>query len=98
MADSRRSIGTAWLELAAALHQQLRERDPDARIQVTVAASGLLELHVRTTRAERAAARAMARRYEAQAHSTCERCGGHVGAASGGPVATFLCTHCSTDA
>ena len=98
MAGSRGSIGDAWLDLAAALDRQLRERDPDARVHATVGADGLLELHVRTTRAERAAARALARRYEERARSICERCGGHVGVASAGPVVTFLCAPCSTDA
>jgi hypothetical protein len=96
-ADPRRTGDNAWLDLAAALQQQLRERDPDARVQATVAASGLLELHVRTNRTERAAARALGRRYEDVARITCERCGGHVRVARAGPVVTFLCVHCSTE-
>jgi hypothetical protein len=74
----------AWRDLAAELEQQLRERDPGARVHATVAPSGLLQLVVRTDPTQLAAAQALARRYEERARTVCERCGGAVGAA--GPV------------
>jgi hypothetical protein len=97
-ADSHRGNGDAWRDLAAELQQQLRERDPDARVQTTVGPSGLLQLDVRTNRARRAAAQALARHYEQRARSMCERCGCRVGAAGAGPVVTILCDHCQTEA
>jgi hypothetical protein len=96
--DGVRGSGDAWRELAAELQRRLREGDPDARVQVTVGPTGLLQLDVRTNRAQRAAAQALARRYEERARRICERCGAPVGAAAAGPVVTFLCAHCSTDA
>jgi hypothetical protein len=96
--DSVRGSGDAWRELAAELQRRLRERDPDARVQTTVAPTGLLQLDVRTNPAERPAAEALARRYEERARSICERCGDRVSAAGAGPVVTILCAHCSTEA
>jgi hypothetical protein len=97
-ADIHGGSGDAWLDLAAELQQQLRERDPRARVRATVDPSGLLRLDVATLPARRAAAQELARHYEDRARSTCERCGDPVRTAGAGPVVTILCADCSTDA
>lgn len=94
--DIQPGIGEAWRSLAAELRQQLRERDPQARVQATLAPTGLLALEVHTIPSHRATAQALARRYEERARSTCECCGGKVSAAAAGAVVTILCAGCST--
>ena len=88
-------VGAAWQALAAELEHQLREDDPDARVQATVSMSGLLALDVRTIASRRFAARALARNYEQRASVTCERCGEPVIVVGAGPVVTVLCSGCS---
>ena len=90
------SIGEAWVALATELEQQLRESDPDARVEATIDPNGLLQLDVRTTPGQSAAARSLARRYEERARSTCERCGGRISTAGAGSTVTILCTHCTS--
>jgi MFS family permease len=97
-ADPHHGIGDAWLGLAAKLQQQLRDLDPDARVETTLCPSGLLQLEVRTAPGRRAAARALARHYEERARSTCERYGGNVSVSRAGPVVTIRCGRCSTEA
>lgn len=92
--DTQPGIGEAWLALAGELEQQLRQDDPDARVVTTLDPAGLLALEVHTTRDRRAAARALARRYEDRARTTCERCGGRITSAGAGPVITILCANC----
>jgi hypothetical protein len=96
-ADSLLGSGGVWRELAAELEQRLRERDPDARVEATVATSGLLQLDVATIPAQRVGAQALARRYEERARSICESCGDRASTAGAGPVVTILCAHCSAD-
>ncbi len=96
--DMQQGIGEAWLALAAELQEQLRDDDPKARVEATLAPSGLLQLEVHTIPDQRTSALALARRYEQRAVSTCERCGAHVSLAGAGPVVTILCARCSTEA
>ena len=87
-------IGVAWLALAAELQQELREDDPEARVNATISPDGLLALEVSTIRERRAWAVALARRYEASAARSCEHCGGRVTVAGAGAVVTILCADC----
>lgn len=93
--DLHQGIGEAWLALAAELERQLLAGDPQARVEATLAPTGLLQLDVRTIPGQRTSALALARRYEQRAASTCERCGGRVTVACAGPVVTILCRGCS---
>jgi len=95
--DPRTAIGPAWQALARELEDELRDRDPQARVEATIDPSGLLALDVRTTRAQRASARALARRYEEKARHACEHCGGSPVTATAGLVITVLCPDCTTE-
>lgn len=94
-ADVGHGIGDAWRSLGAELERQIRELDPDARVQTKVRADGLLRLEVRTIPSQRSRARALARSYEELARTVCERCGARVVSAGAGPVVTILCDRCS---
>lgn len=96
--EIHQGIGAAWLELAAELEQRLRTADPSAAVEPALDVSGLLVLHVKTVRAQRASARALARTYEERARQMCESCGGRVSAAGAGPVVTVLCPSCTSGA
>jgi MFS family permease len=89
-------IGEAWRALAAELDRRLREGDPEARVQVSLAPSGLLQLEVHTTPRQRSLARQLAHEYEDRARRICERCGRRVSVAGAGPVVTILCEQCLT--
>ena len=95
-ADAQQRMGDAWLALAAELEQQLRDSDPDAKVEAAVDPNGLLTLEVRTVSHQRASGLELAREYERRADGICEHCGAGVTVAGAGPVVTILCPRCST--
>lgn len=93
-------VGEGWLSLTRELERELQVTDPDAEVTPTIAASGLLQLKLRSNVIDRRTARAVAREWEARAAAVCEACGGSVQtvrvAAPG--VVNVICAKCARDA
>ncbi len=89
-------IGKAWQSLASEFEEELHRSDPNARVNAAIDASGLLHLRVVTDKRHRAAARTLARAYEARASVMCETCGGSMKTVGAGFVLSVLCPDCKS--
>jgi hypothetical protein len=90
-------IGRAWVNLATALEEELRENDPEASVEPWIDATGLLKLDVEISPDRRALAVAKARAFEEKAAAMCEVCGCELQHTRSGPgMAIFLCQTCAS--
>jgi hypothetical protein len=92
-------VGEAWTALVGHFEQELRQRDPSARVRPTIDGWGLLRLEVVSAVLDRGDARAAARHWEKKAAAMWECCGEPVGQVrvAGPEVVTVVCPDCARD-
>jgi hypothetical protein len=88
-------LGAGWQRLVDELEDELRSLDPEARLsKAEIDSSGLLRLRASLSPENATAGKALLRRYESRATTTCELCG-EPGRVNAGPVVVVRCAECS---
>lgn len=84
-------VGPGWRAIAEAAAREVAVSSPGNHVTAIISPDGLMQLRCRPNTRE---TRRIAARYEAEAQTTCEPCGG-TARVRAGVVVRFLCDDCA---